>query len=256
MIRLLNGVIDADEGTMSVGGLDPLKDGDRIRLMSGIVTESAGLYDDMSAIDNLQFFATLYGVSDPARADELLEYFGLKEHRNKPVGTFSTGMKKRLALAKALVHRPQLLFLDEPTNGLDPEGIRLVLQFIKQLNEQEGTTVFMCSHVLHQMESICSSYIFMERGRVLASGTQADIEARYMTQVTVLIETGAIPQGGSYAGYPAERVDARRLRFRLPSKADISDLLRTLLADSWVNTVHIENRDLESLYFQVRKEHA
>src|SRR5690606_20361872 len=132
-------VIQADKGTLAVGGLDPTVSGRAIRQMSGVVTEGAGLYPDMSAAENLLFFAELYGVRRKReRAGELLEQFGLAAHADKPAGTFSTGMKKRLALAKALLHEPELLFLDEPTNGLDPEGIREVIASIKALNASSG----------------------------------------------------------------------------------------------------------------------
>ena len=83
---------------------------------------------------------------------ELLDLFDLKEHQDKPVGKYSTGMKKRLALAKALLHKPDILFLDEPTNGLDPDGIQMVLSYLKKYNQETGTTMIICSHVLHQLE--------------------------------------------------------------------------------------------------------
>ncbi|UVI27610.1 ABC transporter ATP-binding protein [Paenibacillus spongiae] len=256
MIRLLNGVIEPNGGSMTVAGIDPQSNGDHVRRISGIVTEGAGLYHDMSAADNLKFFAKLYQVKDKSRIAELLELFGLAEHADKPAGTFSTGMKKRLALAKALLHKPKLLFLDEPTNGLDPEGIRLVMQYIRKLNDREGTTIFLCSHVLHQIETVCSTYIFMDKGRTIAAGTRSMIENRYMKTIELVVETGAIPSGDQYAGYPVKRVSPGKLRFTLPAKDAISDLLRQLLADSWVHTSEIVNRDLESLYFEVRKEHA
>lgn len=252
IIRLLNGVIEPDGGTMTVGGLDPVRSGDDIRQMSGIVTEGAGLYHEMSGYENLKFFSNIYGVTNRTRIDDLLDQFDLTEHRDKPAGTYSTGMKKRLALAKALLHRPKLLFLDEPTNGLDPEGIRTVLSYLKKLNEREGTTIFLCSHVLHQIESVCGRYIFMEKGAVIDQGTQAEIEAKYMRHVELEVETGLELRGGDFGGFPAERVHEQTIRFRLPSKDAIPDLLRKLLEQTWVHSARICNRDLESLYFQVR----
>ncbi|MCQ6560087.1 ABC transporter ATP-binding protein [Paenibacillus mendelii] len=256
MIRLLNGVIEQNSGSMSVAGMNPLADGDDIRRISGIVTEGAGLYHDMSAVDNLKFFSKLYQVKDKSRVRELLELFDLTEHANKPAGTFSTGMKKRLALAKALLHKPKLLFLDEPTNGLDPEGIRLVMKSLLELNERDGTTIFLCSHVLHQIETVCSTYIFMDKGRTIVTGTRSMIENRYMKSVELVVETGMLPAGDRYAGYPVRKEGLNRLRFSLPGKDAIPALLRQILADNWVHSAEIVNRDLESLYFEVRKEHA
>lgn len=120
-IRLLNGVITPDSGKIMVWGLNPNSSGEEIRRRSGVMTESAGLYRSLSGIENLRFFAGLYGLNKPeARINELLVDFGLEEAKDKKVGAYSTGMKKRLGIAKALLHSPELLFLDEPTTGLDP----------------------------------------------------------------------------------------------------------------------------------------
>jgi ABC-2 type transport system ATP-binding protein len=254
MIRLLNGVIEPDSGRMAVGGYDPVSEGTPVRRMSGILTEGAGLYHEMSGLENLRFFAQLYGVSDEARIASLLEQFDLAEHQHKSAGTYSTGMKKRLGMAKALLHRPALLFLDEPTNGLDPEGIRMVMRYLKELNEREGTTIFLCSHVLHQIETVCHSYLFMEKGRIMEAGTQKEIERKYMKTIDVRVETGLTPAGPEFAGFPVRRESSDSLLFTLPSKDDIPALLRAILEQSWVHTTEIMNRDLESLYFRVRGE--
>jgi ABC-2 type transport system ATP-binding protein len=253
MVRLLNGVILPDAGTIRVGGMDPSIHGDTIRGMSGIVTEGAGLYHEMSAAANLHFFAELYGCREGGRIGELLSRFGLEEHQDKPVGTFSTGMKKRLALAKALLHRPRLLFLDEPTNGLDPDGVRLVLGILRQLNREEGTTILLCSHVLHQLETVCGGYVFLDGGRIIDAGTLPEMEAKYLKQVELSVETGLQPAGASFAGYACRRAGPNRLMFTLPGKDCISPLLTAILRESWVYTAEIDNRSLESLYFEIRK---
>lgn len=253
MVRLLNGVILPDGGKLRVGGLDPSADGDAIRGMSGIVTEGAGLYHEMSAEANLRFFAELYGCMDRGRIGELLARFGLEEHKDKPVGTYSTGMKKRLALAKALLHRPKLLFLDEPTNGLDPEGVRLVLGILKKLNVDEGTTILLCSHVLHQLETVCTGYVFLDGGRIIDAGTLPEIEAKYLKEVELSVETALQPKGDSFGGYPFMRTGPNRLLFKLPGKDSISPLLSDILRESWVHSAEISNRSLETLYFEVGK---
>lgn len=252
-IRLLNGVIEPNEGRILVNGFDPVKDGDSIRKLAGIVTESAGLYHELSALDNLLFFAKIYGVKDQKRLVELLEKFELLPHQNQLVGTFSTGMKKRLALAKALIHNPEILFLDEPTNGLDPEGIKMVMNYLKELNESQGTTIFICSHVLHQIESVCHSYAFLEKGKMIEQGTKKELEEKYLKQIHLDVETGLRLTGDTYQGYPAIRLDENRIRFILPAKDRISPLLQTLLKETWVHAAEISNRDLESLYFNIRR---
>lgn len=253
MIRLLNGVIFPDSGRMSVGGYDPVHEGNPIRQMSGIVTEGAGFYHEMSGLQNLKFFAEIYSVPLPeARIKDLLERFGLAEHQDKAVGQYSTGMKKRLGLAKALLHQPSILFLDEPTNGLDPEGIQSVLEFLKELNQEQGTTILLCSHVLHQMERVCDQYVFMSKGQVIAQGTQRELEQRYLGTIKLKVETNLHIVGQQYQGYPVERLDDHELLFTLGSREEIPTLLQKILSEASVFETKITNRDLESLYFQVR----
>lgn len=252
MIRLLNGVITPDNGSMSVGGYNPVLDGGPIRNMSGIVTEGAGLYHELSGVENLIFFAKLYGVKNDNRIMKLLDQFDLMKHKDKPVGTYSTGMKKRLGLAKALLHEPHLLFLDEPTNGLDPEGIQMVTHYLKKINKEQGTTVLLCSHVLHQVENLCHSYIFMEHGRVIMQGYKQDIEAQFLKEIVLRVETGLQVVGDYYLGYPVKQIEPQILQFTLKAKDQIPDLLRQILSNSWIYSTEIMNRDLESLYFQVR----
>lgn len=257
MVRLLNGVILPDHGAIRVGGFNPFEEqeGTAVRQMSGILTEGAGMYHEMSGLENLRFFAKLYNVQDSERRiAHLLEQFDLTQHQDKTVGTYSTGMKKRVGLAKALLHKPKMLFLDEPTNGLDPEGIQLVMHYIKKVNQEEGTTILLCSHVLHQIESVCHRYLFLQNGRVVEQGTLQEIESKYMRDTELQVETGLLVNSETFMGFPVRRVAANRLLFTLPNKEAISELLRAILKESWVHSAEIVNRDLEALYFQVRKE--
>lgn len=252
MIRLLNGVIEADGGKMSVGGWNPAVNGHEIRKMCGILTDGAGLYFEMSGLENLEFFARIYGAYDRKRIQTLLEEFALAEHQNKKVGLYSTGMKKRLGMIKALLNKPQLLFLDEPTNGLDPEGIRLVYDYVTKLNRQEGTTIFLCSHILHQLENICDSFMFLEGGSILENGTKQELEDKYVTELRLRVETGLPILSSTWNGYPVRDLGSTGLEFTLPNKGSIAPLLQKIAAESWIHHVEIENRDLESLYFTIR----
>ena len=203
-LRILNGVIKPESGSISILGYNPVENGDEIRKFSGIVTESAGLYHQMSGEENLAFFAELYGVKDKRKIPELLSLFDLEEHKGKAVGTYSTGMKKRLALGKALLHEPKLLFLDEPTNGLDPDGIKMVLSYLKKYNEETGTTMIICSHVLHQLESICDSFAFLENQTIVEQGTKNELERKYINEVIVKINTDFTPTEEQFLGFPCK----------------------------------------------------
>jgi ABC-2 type transport system ATP-binding protein len=254
MIRLLNGVINPEKGNIEVNGFNPLTDGNMIRQMSGIVTEGAGLYHEMSGEDNLLFFGELYGIRKVReRANELLKEFNLFDHKQKKVGTYSTGMKKRLALAKAMLHKPKILFLDEPTNGLDPDGIRDVMAYLTRLNKKEHTTIIICSHVLQQLEGICDSYVFMENGNVLAEGNRQQLEREFLTDIKLRIETGLKLKSTTYFRHHVERINESTILFTLPSKNEISPLLKEILKETWVHSTMIDNDNLESIYFEVRR---
>ena len=252
-LRLLAGVIRADGGRIRVAGLDPQQDGDAIRRRTGILTESAGLYPHMTGLENLRFFAEIYGVDDGQRPQLLLAEFGLSPHRHKKVGTYSTGMRKRLGLAKALLHRPDILFLDEPTSGLDPEGIRMVLEHIAALGRREGTTIILCSHVLQQLELVCQRYVFIEGGRTVEQGTLADLEEKYNQAVVLAVETDLAAPGETYQGLPVRQAGPGRLEFTLPRRAAVPELLRRLTQEAAVYSAALAGRDLQSLYFKIQE---
>jgi ABC-2 type transport system ATP-binding protein len=253
IIRLLNGVIEANTGSMKVMSFDPRKQGDEIRKRVGIVTESASLYHDMSAWDNLVFFSKIYGHSDTKRITHLLEQFDMLGFKDQLVGSFSTGMKKRIALAKALLHNPNLLFLDEPTNGLDPEGINEVIHYLRKVNQEEGVTILICSHVLHQLETICDSYLFLIDGRIVDNGTMTELEDKYVKEILLLVETGLTPLNSqTYKGYRYSRRGSTQLEFSLSTKDEITPLLANILNETWVHNCMITNRSLEAIYFNIR----
>nr|WP_277753218.1 ABC transporter ATP-binding protein [Metabacillus mangrovi] len=202
----------------------------------------------MSGLDNLKFFAELYKVKDQEQIPRLLKLFDMEEYQHRPAGQYSTGMKKRLALAKALLHKPQLLFLDEPTNGLDPDGIRMVLLYLKKYNEETGTTIIICSHVLHQLEPICDSFAFMENQTVAEQGTLAELTEKYIPELSVIVET-------DYETEYTERAGAGKIRMKVSSKNEIPGLLRNILNTHAVYSVQIENTGAETVYFKIREAH-
>jgi len=254
LIRLMNGVIEPNGGQITVGGFSPNGEGDHIRKMSGVLTEGAGLYHGLSGIENLRFFASLYGNIEEERIQSLLTLFGLKKHQHKNVGKYSTGMKKRLGLVRALLHQPKILFLDEPTNGLDPEGIHFVMDTLKEINQREGTTIILCSHVLHQLAEVCHRFLFLDRGTIIESGTLNELENKYIREIHLKIETDENLENMNQFGLPVEKIDANHWKFSLSGKRDIPPLLSAILQKYPVYSAEIINRDLESLYFRIRKE--
>ena len=187
-VRMLSGMIAPTGGQATVAGMRCDQDVERLHEVIGLLTETPGFYERLSARRNLLFFARFYpGVDADAQADRYLQVMGLWERRNDPVGEFSRGMKQRLALARALLHEPQVLFLDEPTAGLDPEAAREVRQLIVRLKE-EGRTIFLCTHNLEEAESLCHR-IAVFRTRLIALDTPANLRSRlFQRQVVVELE--------------------------------------------------------------------
>ena len=168
-LRMLAGLYAPDAGRAVVAGheIGPSRAGSAaLRAKVGLLTESPGFYDRLTARENLRFFGALQGVRDGARADRLLERFGLISHADRPFAQLSRGMKQKLAIARALLHEPEVVFLDEPTVGLDPEATREVRAVIAEL-AAEHVTILLCTHHLDEVERLCARAAFIA-GRLIA----------------------------------------------------------------------------------------
>ncbi len=154
-VRMLSCLIAPSAGRAWIDGLEVGRQDQDIRRRVGILTETPGMYERLSALKNLTIFARLYGVKSPAgQVEKYLRMLGLWERRFDEVGSFSKGMRQKLAIARSLLHQPRLLFLDEPTSGLDPEASKLVRDFIEEL-KGEGVTIFLCTHNLDEADRLC-----------------------------------------------------------------------------------------------------
>lgn len=176
-IRILTGLVSATSGAARVAGYAIGSQDMEVRRRAGILTESPGLYDRLSAERNLSFFAQLYEVEDVAgQVERYLRMLGLWDRRHEEVGTFSKGMRQKLAIGRALLHEPEVLFLDEPTSGLDPEAARLIREFIESLKHQ-GRTIFICTHNLNEADRLCD-HIAIFNARLLALDTPANLRRK------------------------------------------------------------------------------
>jgi ABC-2 type transport system ATP-binding protein len=180
-VRLLNGVLAPTSGSARVLGLAPVEQGPVLRRRTGVLTETPSLDERLTGRENLEIYAALYGVPRreiAARVKELMELFQLEDRADEKAGDYSKGMKQRLALARALIHRPQLLFLDEPTSGLDPVAARLVHDMITHLSHEEERTVFLCTHNLDEAQKLCDRVAVLEHGKLIALGTPAELASK------------------------------------------------------------------------------
>jgi len=187
-IRMLAGMIAPTKGHAIVAGHRTDRDAEQLHEIVGMLTQTPGLYDRLSARRNLEYFAGFYpSIESQSQVEKYLKLMGLRERQDSKVGTFSKGMKQRLALARALVHEPKVLFLDEPTAGLDPEAAGEVRQLIRTLCK-EGRTIFLSTHNLNEAEMLCSR-IAVIHTRLLALDTSEQLRRRFFRrQIIVQLE--------------------------------------------------------------------
>ena len=235
-VKMLNGILKPTEGGCRVFGYDPVKEPEKVHMISGIVTEHARMYDAMSGQDNLIFYAEVFGISGEEgkrRARELLEQMELTEAADRKLSAYSTGMRQRLSLARALLHHPRVLFLDEPTSGLDPESAQNVNRMIRSLAEKEGIAVFLCTHQLRYAQEICTRYGLIEEGRLLAEGTLEELRGKAFTESRVRIRTGQ-----------------ETMRLSIRSEKDIPGIVKQMVESGKdVYAVEEEVPTLEEIYF-------
>jgi ABC-2 type transport system ATP-binding protein len=180
-IHLLLGLLDPTAGRAEVLGFDTRTQADQVRTHTGALLEHSGIYEQLSAEDNLEFYGRVWRLPQAerrARIEELLAHIGLWERRKEPAGKWSRGMKQKLALARALLHRPRLVFLDEPTAGLDVQAAVAVREDLADLAAREGVTVFLTTHNMSEAEKLCSRVAVIRDGSLVAVGHPDELRSR------------------------------------------------------------------------------
>ncbi len=190
-VRLLTTLLRPDAGSARVAGLDLVREAAAVRRRIGVTGQDTSIDGDLTGRENLRLFARLYRARDAAaRADALLDRFGLAEAADRPASTWSGGMRRRLDLAVSLVRRPEVLFLDEPTTGLDPAGRGLVWEVVRELTG-EGTTVLLTTQYLEEADQLADDIALVDRGRVAHTGSPAELKALVGSHAEVVVADGA-----------------------------------------------------------------
>ncbi len=260
-IRMITGALDAHSGVVRTFGLDPAEHGEDVRLRCGVVSAKPALYDRLSGHANLAYAAELYGLGRGADVDRTIRAaaarFGIEHALEHRVGGFSTGMKTRLALARSILHQPDLLLFDEPTSGLDPESSHAVLEMIREMTD-DGRTVVMCTHLLLEAEGLADKVVVMEDGRSLVSGTPGELTRRFWPGTVLLVAAeDAVAFTGLEAIEGVNHVEADtdplRRRLHLDGEHRTPDVVEALVGRG-VRLTRVEPLEpsLEDLYFAVR----
>jgi ABC-2 type transport system ATP-binding protein len=255
-IHMMAGVLPPDSGAVSIDSqIDPTRPEVRRRL--GVAPQALSLYEDLSAQDNLAFFGRCYRLPRARlkdRIDWALEFAGLADRRKDKVRTFSGGMKRRLNLACALVHDPPVVFLDEPTVGVDPQSRNHLMESIEAL-AKEGRTILYTTHYMEEAERLCSRVAIMEQGKILALDTVAGLIGRYGGQAVVEAEIGSDSSQtwpsrlDTVLGAGAYHLDSNRLRFSTDQPLELAN--RVEQAGLRLDTVRIHRPDLEAVFLSL-----
>jgi ABC-2 type transport system ATP-binding protein len=184
-IQMLTGRTRPTAGTARIAGLDVVADTVRIKPLINLVFEEQNLYERLTGRDNLEVFADLYGAPR-SRVDELLQTVGLSDAAKRRVKTYSTGMKQRLLVARSLINRPAILFLDEPTRGLDPTSARELRGLMRRLSD-EGTTLFLTTHYMEEADELCDRVAFLAAGKIVALDTPRELKLRFGNRTAVAL---------------------------------------------------------------------
>lgn len=180
-ILILLGLTEPSGGEVRVAGFNPTREALKVKRIVGYLPENVGFYEDLTARENLRYIARLNGIPDSdskARIQEVLEQVGLSDVADRPVGTYSRGMRQRLGIADVLIKRPKLAILDEPTTGIDPEGASQMLDMIVEMRREQGLTILLSSHLLHQVQRVCDRVGIMHQGKLVAEGTVDELGAK------------------------------------------------------------------------------
>ena len=262
-VRLLNGVLAPDRGKIRVMGLDPLLEGVQLRSHTGVLTETPSLDERLTALENLKFYAELYGV--PAqqvqqRVDAILAEYGLAERASEKVGGYSKGMKQRLALARAFLHKPETIYLDEPTAGLDPIAIKEVHEMIRHVSQEEGRAVILCTHNLVEAQRLCDRVAVIEQGHLVAVGSPLELAQKIGAEMrySLVVAENQLEAAGRVieviAAVTSFRVEDSELVLVLKDREAVPDLLAALLeADIRVYAITPHQTSLEDIYMALHQ---
>jgi ABC-2 type transport system ATP-binding protein len=260
-VRMLASILKPTAGWARIGGYDTVQEANTVRQLVGLLTEFPGLYLRMRGMDYLDFFGQLQGLSRAERGERsegLLKRFELWEARDMRTGEYSKGMRQKLALVRAMLHDPHVLFLDEPTSAMDPHSARLVRDAIRELR-RDRRTIILCTHNLNEAEMLSDRIAIIRRGRIVALGTGAELKARLLGDPVLELRL-AQPLDGLLPGI-AELVSIEDhgdtwLRYSTPEPLQVNPRLLRQLAERGVPVVTLSEvpRSLEEVYLRIVNE--
>lgn len=260
-VRMLNSLLNPTRGWARVAGYDTVREGQKVRASVGVLTEQHGLYMRMSGEEYLDFFGEVYSLGSnirKARSDYLLDYFGLGRAAKQRIGEYSKGMRQKLALARALMHEPPVLLLDEPTSAMDPESARLVRDEIARLRSSQRC-ILICTHNLGEAEALADIIAIIYRGTILMQGTLDELKQQILGPVEYELQLSEAWDHGALALPAGVRLlgsDGTRVRFQIDRPTESNPLLVHALSRANAPVVAVQEvpRSLEQVYLRVMEQ--
>jgi ABC-2 type transport system ATP-binding protein len=259
-ISMICGLLKADSGEIMIDGLSVRERPLEVKKRIGLVPQELALYENMSATDNVSFFGKLYGLRGKLlkeRIQEALEFTGLSDRARDKPSTFSGGMKRRLNIACAIMHRPRLIIMDEPTVGIDPQSRNHILESVKTLNKL-GSTIIYTSHYMEEVAAVCDRVAIMDKGHIIACGTENELRERVAQEEKIVVKAANITPAlihelGQHPRISRVEVIEDIVELYLPSsQSELQDILFIIAKHAGViASLNIEEPDLETLFLSL-----
>lgn len=260
-ISMLSTLIEPTEGEVLFEKKSVLQNPNPLRAVTGVVPQEIALYESLTAEENLYFFGRIYQLSRQTlrqKIEEVLEIIGLTDRKKDVVKKFSGGMKRRLNIGVALLHEPEILIMDEPTVGIDPQSRNYILETVKRLNQERGMTILYTSHYMEEVEYLCDRIYIMDQGHVIAVGTKQEIKDLLSSEQAVHIEaemlnelfTTALKEGPTIKEV---LIDEQTVTIIVPEEMNIFQLVTRLADEANVSlkSVHIKSPTLEDVFLHL-----
>ncbi len=257
-ISIMSTILEPDEGSVSIAGFDLKNNPTECKKNIGVVPQEIALYNDLSACDNLLFWGSLYDVPKDVlkvRIDETLQLFGLFDRKDDKVKTYSGGMKRRINIASALLHKPKVLFMDEPTVGIDPQSRNLIFEVLEKLHK-EGMTIVYTTHYMEEAERFCDKIGIIDNGQIIAQGTLEELKSLSKMKETIVVSFENLSDS-LYANISSEWEGVKRIEnaihfFTSEVNRDLSVIiLKCNQAGLSISNIDIQKVNLETIFLSL-----
>lgn len=260
-ISMISTLLPPTNGNVVYNGQDALKNPSVLRKELGVVPQEIALYDELSAYENMKFFGKIYGLKGEAlkkKIQEVLELVGLADRQKEAVKNYSGGMKRRINIAVSLLHDPEILIMDEPTVGIDPQSRNYILDMVRQFNQERGMTVLYTSHYMEEVEKLCDRIYIMDHGQIIASGTKEELKSLVSNEEKVIMTVEQVKEAfiDTLAELPfVQQVSATERKVNVITTknddilADLFDCARE--EDVHIKGIHIDTPTLEDVFLHL-----